>query len=160
MAGRNLRERGSGQDDRDERPERSDPRPPPIARVDTNVAPSDRSRMHCSKLECTPSAERALALVARGRLLAQRRMRCGQAGDRDSEGRAGDVVEAHVVAELDAVRVAAVLAADPDLEARARGAAPLDGPLHQAADTLGVDRHEWINRQDLALDVLRQELAR
>jgi len=39
MAGRNLRERGSGQDDRDERPERSDPRLPPIARDGTYEPP-------------------------------------------------------------------------------------------------------------------------
>ena len=41
MAGRNLRERGSGQDNRDERPERSDPRLPPIAREGTRRATSD-----------------------------------------------------------------------------------------------------------------------
>ena len=40
----------------------------------------------------------------------------GQPGDRHAERRAGNVVHPHLVAERDAVRVAAVLAADADLQ--------------------------------------------
>ena len=42
-----------------------------------------------------------------------------QAGDRHAEGRAGHVVQADVVAELDARRIAAVLAADAEVQVRA-----------------------------------------
>ena len=53
----------------------------------------------------------------------QRRLRGGEAGDRHAVGRAGDVVEAELVAELDRVRIAAVFAADAELDVRAGAAA-------------------------------------
>ena len=51
--------------------------------------------------------------------LLDRRLRRGEPGDRDAERGAGDVVQAGAVAELDALGIAAVLAADADLELRA-----------------------------------------
>src|SRR4051794_22764374 len=48
-----------------------------------------------------------------------------QPGDRDAERRARHVVEADLVAEVHRVRVAAVLAADAELDAGARPAALL-----------------------------------
>ncbi len=65
-------------------------------------------------------------------------------------GRAAHVVHAHVVAELDAVRLAAVLAADADLELRPGGAALLDADLDQLADAVPVERLERVGRQDAA----------
>ena len=50
------------------------------------------------------------------RLPAQRRLRGGEAGDRDAEGGARDVVEPRLFAEGDRGRIAAVLAADAELE--------------------------------------------
>ena len=55
---------------------------------------------------------------------AQRRLRGGQARHRHAVGRARHVVEPEPVAERDRRRVAAVLAADADLEVRARRPAP------------------------------------
>ena len=83
----------------------------------------------------------------------------GQPRDRDAERRAGDVVQPDLVAEGDARRVAAVLAADADLQARSRGAARLGGDPHQLSDALAVEDLERVLRQDLAVDVLQQELA-
>src|SRR4029453_3737548 len=59
--------------------------------------------------------------------------------DRDAEGTAGHVVEPGVVEEVDRLRVAAVLAADSDLQVRA-GLAPLvRGDTDESADTEGVE---------------------
>src|SRR5215213_1972377 len=55
--------------------------------------------------------------------LAQRRLGGREAGERHAERRAADVVEAELVAELDRARLAAVLAADPELQAGADAAA-------------------------------------
>ena len=67
----------------------------------------------------------------------------GQAGDGYAEGGAGDVVEAQAVAEGDALGVAAVLAADADLQVRAHLAPGLHGQFDQLAHAIGakiVDR--------------------
>ena len=61
--------------------------------------------------------------------------------------------------EGDRRRVAAVLAADADLEARPRRAALLDGHAHELADALDVERLERVGGQDPALDVGQQEAA-
>src|SRR5438270_9878435 len=63
------------------------------------------------------------------------------------------------MAKVNRRRVAAVLAADADLEITPRLAAFLDRDLHQAPDSDGIQRLEWVHRQDLLLDVLQQELA-
>ena len=61
-------------------------------------------------------------------------LRSGQTCDRHTEGRAADVVEANVVAELDARGVAAVLAADAQAQVGAGLAAVVCGHLDQLAD--------------------------
>jgi len=43
-------------------------------------------------------------------------MRCCQSGDRDAIGGATDIVQADIVAELDALGIAAMFAADTALE--------------------------------------------
>ncbi len=58
------------------------------------------------------------------RVAPQRRLRGGEAGDRHAEGRAGDVVEADGLAERDRGRIAAVLAADAELDARCASRRP------------------------------------
>jgi hypothetical protein len=51
------------------------------------------------------------------------------------------------VAESDARRVAAVLAADAELQLRRRGAALLDGDAHErAGPALAIDRLEGVAR--------------
>ena len=88
--------------------------------------------------------------------LAQRGLGGGQAGDRHAERRAAHVVHADLVAEDHAVRVAAVLAADADLQVLAvlrlaALAALLDAHLDELADAADVDRLERVDRQDLLL---------
>ena len=65
-------------------------------------------------------------------LLPQPRLRRRQPGDRHAERRAAHVVQADLVAEHHAGGVAAVFAADADLELACDAAALLDAHLHQA----------------------------
>ena len=58
---------------------------------------------------------------------------CCQTRDRNAERRAGNVVQADIVAELDGRKVAAVLAADTKLDVRADALAVLNGQLDQSA---------------------------
>src|SRR5687767_7323749 len=55
-----------------------------------------------------------------------------------AEGRAGHVVQPHLVEEVDRVRVAAVLAADAELQVGPGGPAPFDGDLDQPSDARDV----------------------
>src|SRR5690606_19576837 len=83
----------------------------------------------------------------------------GEAGDRHAVGRAGHVGEADLVAELHGVRVAAVLAADAELDAGAGGVALLGGDLDELADAGLVDRGERVLLEDLGLGVGAEEGA-
>src|SRR5579875_2727691 len=89
----------------------------------------------------------------------QRGLRGGQARHGDAEGRAGDVVQPKLVAELHGAGLAAVLAADAHLETRPRLAPADHGLAHQRAHALAVYHLEGVVGQDLALDVAQQELA-
>ena len=72
-------------------------------------------------------------------LVRQRALRRRQSRNRHPEGAARDVVEPDGVKEGDRRRVAAVLAADADLEVGPCGAAALDGDLDQLADAALVE---------------------
>src|SRR5919199_5320950 len=88
-----------------------------------------------------------------------RRLRRGHARDRDAVRRAAHVVEPGPVEEVDRLGVAAVLAADPELEV---GLGLPAGPRREPdepADAGLVDRLERAAVHDLALDVPIEELA-
>ncbi len=63
------------------------------------------------------------------------------------------------VAEFHRRGLAAVFAADADLEARAGFAAALDADLDQFADAVLIQNVERIGRQDLLLDIIGDEAA-
>ena len=65
---------------------------------------------------------------------------CAEACDRHAEGRAGNIIKADIVAELDGSRVAAVLTADTAVELRVDGLAHSDGHLHELADAVLIRR--------------------
>src|SRR4051812_38589706 len=79
--------------------------------------------------------------------------------DRHAERRAGHVIEACHVEELDRLRIAAVLAADAEPELRVGLAPDPGGQPHEPADARLVDRLERRAVDDLALHVGRDELA-
>src|SRR5450759_5448104 len=91
-------------------------------------------------------------LLARG-AVPDRGLSRRQPRDRDPERAARHIVQAQLVAEVDRLRVATVLAADPDLHLRAGLAALGDGDGHQPPHTVLVDRLEGVARQDLPLQV-------
>ncbi len=71
--------------------------------------------------------------------LAQRRLRGGQARDRHAERRTRHVIEPDFVAKGDRGRIAAVLAANAELEIFTDFAAALRGDAHKLADAVAVD---------------------
>src|ERR1019366_659115 len=124
------------------------PRPPPNGTEAGTVSGGNRR----------PRSGRAVrAALAAG---AERRLGGGETGDRDAEGAAAHVIEPDLLEEGDARRVAAVLAADAELQAVAHLAPAPRGHLDERADAFHVERDEGVSRQDAALDVCREELAR
>src|SRR6516225_10543859 len=92
--------------------------------------------------------------------LADSGLRGGEPRDRNAIRRAGDVVEADLVAERDGRGIAAMLAADADLQAVPRLAPALNPDLDELADTVAVQRDEWIDLQDALRDIGAQEARR
>src|SRR5215217_1968832 len=82
----------------------------------------------------------------------------GEARAGHPEGRAGDVVEARFVEEGNALRVAAVLPANPELQVWVRLLPPLAGHLDQLAHTVLIESLEGVVLQQAALQVLGEEL--
>ena len=63
-----------------------------------------------------------------------------------------------MVAELDRARLAAVLAADAELDLRVRLPPPLDADPHQVADAFGVEHLERVSLEHALLEVEGEEL--
>src|SRR5215207_1311212 len=87
----------------------------------------------------------------------ERRVRRREARDRHAEGRAGHVVEPQPVAERHGARLAAVLAADADLEVRPGGATLRHREADQLAHAGLVEHLERVVGEDAAVDVARQK---
>src|ERR1039458_8460298 len=81
-----------------------------------------------------------------------------QAGDRHAIGRAGHVVQAHAVAELDRTGLAAVFAADADFKIRTGLAAQLHAHLDKFSHALLIEHGERIVLEDFGVLVLFLEL--
>jgi hypothetical protein len=92
-------------------------------------------------------------LVAGNRGLRRRQPR-----DRNSVRRAGHVVHADPITELDRAGIAAVLAADADCQIRTRLAAQFDAHLDHLPDAFLVDRSERIGFENLQGLILAGEL--
>src|SRR5438552_10253057 len=88
----------------------------------------------------------------------------GEAGDRHAVGRAGDVIEPDRLAKADRGRVAAMLAANPELKTRPRGASALRGDADELADPLDVEGHKRVVLEDpeplIGADKARRIVAR
>src|SRR4051812_820345 len=94
--------------------------------------------------------------LARHRL-AERGLRRGKARDRHAVGRARNVVEPDLMAERHRGGIAAVFAADADLEVRPGLAAAGDTDLDQFTDAGAIDRDERIDLQDSLGDIGAEE---
>ena len=87
-------------------------------------------------------------------------LRGGQAGDGYTEGGAGNIVQAHTVAELHRGGIAAVLTTDAQMQVGVSGTAQLGSHLDQTAHALLVQLGKGIVLIDLPIVVGIQELAR
>src|SRR5260370_6734747 len=85
---------------------------------------------------------------------------CSKPRDGHPIRRATYIGQSSTVAKLDAVRVAAVFAADAQLDAGARFVPLLHGHSDQLADTGLVDRSEWILLDDFGFLVRSKEGTR
>src|SRR5690349_22467108 len=83
----------------------------------------------------------------------------GQAGDRHAVGRAADVIQADALAELDRGRVAAMLAADAELDIRPLGPAALGGQPYKITNAVLVETDEGVLLEDALLDIGVEEPA-
>src|SRR5436305_14938620 len=95
--------------------------------------------------------------VAADALLGERGLSGREPREGHAVGRARHVVEAEPVAEMNRRGIAAVLAADPELEVLPGRAATLDRDSHQVADARLVERLERIALEHAVLEVVRQE---
>ena len=75
----------------------------------------------------------------------------GQTGDGNTEGRAADIVQTNIVAELNTGGIAAVLAADAQTQVRVGGAAVSSSHLDQLANADLVQMLERIALVDLVI---------
>src|SRR5947208_861970 len=85
-------------------------------------------------------------------------LRSGKTRDRHPVRRRADVVEADLFEEVDRRGIAAMLAADPELQILPRLPSELDPRLHHLADAFDVDRRKRIPLEDLLLLIDPQEL--
>ena len=83
----------------------------------------------------------------------------GQSCDGHAEGRAGYIVKAEGMAELNGNEVAAVLTADTTVEFGTGAFTKLNSHLHQAANAVLIQLCEGIVFVDLSVVVSGQELA-
>ena len=98
------------------------------------------------------------ATILRSRIF-NRSLRSGEAGNGHTEGRAADVVQADVVAELNTRGVAAVLTADAQAQIGAGLTAVVCSHLDQLAHADLIQMLERIALVDLVLVVSAQELG-
>src|ERR1041385_5218576 len=94
------------------------------------------------------------------RIAGQLGLRRGEARDRHAIGRARYIVEPDFAAELNRGRVAALLAADTELDVGAGLAAALGGDLDHLADAHPVERHKRVVLENAELLIGRSEERR
>ena len=82
-----------------------------------------------------------------------------QAGDGHAVGGAGDVVEPDLVAEGHTGGIAAVLAANAELDPIARRSPTLDGKLHELTNAIDIEADEGIAGEDALLDISGEEAS-
>src|SRR6202162_2286665 len=119
------------------------------------LALARKAAMRMGLTDCSPAGRGNLLVFGRG---SDGCLSCCQAGYRDSERAARDVVQAQLVAEVDRVGVSPMLSADSDLHLRTRLAAFGDRDRHQPPDSALVDRLERVARKDLVLQVPHDEV--
>src|SRR5206468_10640783 len=108
------------------------------------------------------SSGREGCLRARGFLRARFKsgMGCGEAGDWNAVGRAGDVIQADRMAELHGARFTAMFTADTDLQLRADAPTGSHGNANQLPNTVLIQDLKRIVGKYTTFDVIRKEATR
>src|SRR6185312_850567 len=110
-----------------------------------DLRPRTRSRQRDrSRDDSGLDEDRGRRLSGPGAVILQLRLGRREPGDRHAIGRAAHVIETDVAAEADRGGIAAMLAANPDLEVRARLAAALFGDSDQLAHAFRVEGDERV----------------
>src|SRR3546814_3460849 len=86
----------------------------------------------------------------------QCRLRCRQTRDGHPVGRGADIIETGLFAEMDARRIAAMLAADAELDVGARFAPAFGREVDQLPDAFDVKADERVGQEDALVDILRR----
>src|SRR5215813_9026976 len=73
---------------------------------------------------------------------------CSQSRNRHAKWRCAHVIHSNLVTEFDAIRIAAVLAANANLQLAAGVAASFNAPSHQHAHTLRIEGLERIRSKN------------
>src|SRR5882672_11648145 len=115
----------------------------------------NRFRQHCSNRVTLRGQRNGSSLAGDG--LAERGLRRSQPRDRHAVGRARHIIQPDLVAERHRSRIAAMLAANADLEAGAGLASAHDADLHEFADAVTIDRDERIDLEDTLGNVGAEE---
>ena len=87
-------------------------------------------------------------------------VRCGETRDRHAIGRAGDIIETHLVAEGHRGRITPMFAANTELDIRTGLATTLDTDAHQFTNPVPINCHERIRGQNALSRVSAQEAGR
>src|SRR6476469_7477831 len=108
------------------------------------------------------SSGREGCLSARGFLRARFKsgMGCGEAGDWDAVGGAGDVIQADRMAELHGARLTAMFTADADLQLGADAPTGRYGNANQLPNTVLIQHLKRIVGNYTTFDVIRKEPTR
>src|SRR5438132_2703875 len=119
------------------------------------------SQLRSMLVTCSVLPSRCTKMVFRTLPFARNRgLRRSQTRDRHAERRRADVVEPDFLEKPDRVRIAAVLAADPELEILACRAPLRHRDLDELADAGRFDRRERVVLHDLELGVVRKKRSR
>src|SRR5688500_10691375 len=97
---------------------------------------------------CIAMADGCRAAVGIRRGIRQRCLRRRQTSNWNSEWGTRHVVEAQLMTQRDAARLAAVFSADPDLERRTHAATIFHGHPNELPDARRVEHAERVVRQD------------
>jgi hypothetical protein len=87
-------------------------------------------------------------------------MGCGEAGDWDAVGGAGDVIQADRMAELHGARLTAMFTADADLQLGADAPTGRYGNANQLPNTVLIQHLKRIVGNYTTFDVIRKEPTR
>ena len=112
-----------------------------------------------AKVRDLPGLDRSLSLYQRVYLLFHGCLRGGEAGDGHTEWRARCVVHANLCAELHRAGLTTMLTTDTATQFRTNLTTLLYSVLDELTNTLLVENLEWVNLQNLLVEVAASRMT-